>query len=249
MVNREIYRTFETCQLAERVDVPLADFEWRGEDSQDKRIRQLLRLVSSYHPYTAGHQIRVARLVLSMAQRMRFTVERVKIITRAALIHDVGKIEVPLKILNKPQSLSTGEYEKVQTHVSAGCNLLRRAGIDARIIELVEQHHERLDGTGYPLGLKADEIKVGADIVALADAYDARHSGRPYSYPEDMEAVENEAMRLRALVHHPQVIDAFRDILERGEVTEVYSPSRIPLFLRKEEFQRMWGIDLNHRPC
>lgn len=225
------------------------DFEWGGGINQDRKVRQLLRIMNRYHEYTAGHQARVAKLVLAITQEMRFIVERIKIITRAALLHDVGKIGVPLEILNKPESLTAQEYEKVQTHVKVGCDLLQRAGIDPRIIELVQQHHENLDGTGYPFGLTADGKKVAADIVSLADTYDAENSDRPYPRSEGKETVKDEAIRLRTRLHYPQVIDAFRAIYNRGEVAEIYSPSRVPLFLRREEFQRMRSIRLNHRPC
>jgi len=138
------------------------------------------RIVEFRDPYTAGHQQRVAELAAEIARQMKLPEEKVEGIYFAGLIHDVGKIYVPSEILTKPGRISDIEFEIIKKHPQIGNEILRDMDFSWDIADIVLQHHERIDGTGYPFGLKADEILIEAKILAVADVFEAMSSHRPY---------------------------------------------------------------------
>jgi PAS domain S-box-containing protein len=137
-------------------------------------------IVEERDPYTAGHQRRVSEIAVRMAQAMSMPEVEVDEIRLASLIHDVGKVIVPTEILCKPGAISPMEYELLKTHAEAGHRILAAAHMDEPLPELVYQHHERCDGSGYPRGLTGDRILPGAKIIAVADVVEAMMSHRPY---------------------------------------------------------------------
>lgn len=143
--------------------------------------RELDRVVAVFDARVPGgrrHSRRVARLATELARSLGLERERVETIRRAAALHDIGKVEVPTEIIEKPGPLSDSEYTAVKGHSSAGAELLACLGDDTAAI--VRHHHERFDGSGYPDGLAGEEIPLGARIVAVADTFDAITSARPY---------------------------------------------------------------------
>ncbi len=140
----------------------------------------LSQLVEQRDPYTAGHQRRVATLAAAIAETMGLTSEQVAGITIGALVHDLGKISVPVEILSKPSQLSAIELRLIQEHPATGYQILAPLDFPWPVAEMVRQHHERMDGSGYPRGLKGDEILLEARIIAVADAVEAASSNRPY---------------------------------------------------------------------
>jgi hypothetical protein len=153
-----------------------------GGLSSNEQARLLERLVSGMEtrdPYLHGHSRRVARHSWMIAKRMGLPRAEVARIRVAAAIHDVGKIDTPKEILHKPGALTVEEYEVIKKHPSDGARMA--AGLrDAELTSMVRHHHERLDGTGYPSGLSAEEIPLGARIIAVADTFDAITAARPY---------------------------------------------------------------------
>jgi putative nucleotidyltransferase with HDIG domain len=135
---------------------------------------------TEFDPYTAGHQRGVAKIAVTIAQELGLDADTTKGIEVAAMLHDIGKIVVPAQILAKPAKLSAAEFELVKVHPQAGVDII--AGIDFPwpVATTILQHHERLDGSGYPSGLKGDEIDVGARVVMVADVLEAMTSPRPY---------------------------------------------------------------------
>ncbi|MCK7476170.1 MAG: HD domain-containing protein [Candidatus Moduliflexus flocculans] len=131
-------------------------------------------------PYTAGHQRRAAALAASIAGELGQPDSFVTGVEKAALVHDLGKIEVPAELLSRPGRLSPFEYRLVQVHAEAGYRILSKIQLPRPLAEIVYQHHERLDGTGYPRGLKGPEILPEARIIAVADIVEAVCSHRPY---------------------------------------------------------------------
>ncbi|QEY50630.1 HD domain-containing phosphohydrolase [Legionella longbeachae] len=137
--------------------------------------------VESRDSYTAGHQKRVALLSLNMATRANITNPHcLSAIYYGALIHDIGKIAIPMEYLVTPRRLTMNEYEIMKTHVAVGNKIIERMEFPWDIKSVVFQHHERMDGSGYPNGLKGDEITIPARIVAIADVYEAMSTNRPY---------------------------------------------------------------------
>ncbi len=148
--------------------------------SMEGTILAMGAMVEMRDPYTAGHERRVSELCVALAREMGLTESEVHGISLAATIHDLGKIQVPAEILAKPTKLTKNEYEIIKVHPQAGYDILKEIDFPWPIAQLVYQHHERLDGSGYPLGLQAAEILIGAKIMAVADTVEAMSSHRPY---------------------------------------------------------------------
>jgi PAS domain S-box-containing protein len=143
-------------------------------------IQAMVATVEARDPYTAGHQRRVANLAAAIARQMGLSNDIVDSIQLAGTIHDLGKISIPAEILSTPRKLTTIEFNIIKTHPSTGYDILKDIEFPWPIAQMVLQHHERLDGSGYPLGLKANEILLEAKIMAIADITEAISSYRPY---------------------------------------------------------------------
>jgi putative nucleotidyltransferase with HDIG domain len=143
-------------------------------------IRALAMALDARDPYTAGHSERVSVLSVAIGRSLRLRDEEIEIIRLGALLHDIGKIGVPDAVLLKPMALTPAEFDIIKQHPGAGARILQSVPFLAPHIPIVELHHERPDGRGYPLGLRGDEIPVAARIVHVADAYDAMTSERAY---------------------------------------------------------------------
>ncbi|MDO9545455.1 MAG: PAS domain S-box protein, partial [Pelolinea sp.] len=143
-------------------------------------IHTIAATVEIRDPYTAGHQKRVSELAATIASEMHLTEQQVEGVRMAGLIHDLGKIQVPAEILSKPGQLSEIEFQIIQTHPQVGYDLLKEIEFPWPIAQMVYQHHEKMNGSGYPQGLKGDEILLEARILAVADIVEAMSSHRPY---------------------------------------------------------------------
>jgi putative two-component system response regulator len=155
-------------------------------------IEAFARLIESKDPYTAGHQLRVSRLSAAIAKVLGFPEEEVEQIRMAAMIHDIGKIYVPVEFLNKPGRLNPSEWNIVKMHAQIGHDILNPIDFPFPIHEIILQHHERIDGSGYPMGLKESEIKREAKIIAVADVAEAISHHRPYRPAKGFEEAINE---------------------------------------------------------
>ena len=151
----------------------------RSGPDQIQTLQKLAAALEARDPYTHGHSRRVARLSAAIAKELGLTKQMIKQIRTAAAVHDVGKLGVPLKIINKPGTLTAEEFEIVKTHAARGAELVATAG-DRELTAIVRHHHERLDGQGYPDRLAGLNIPLGARIIAVADTFDAITSSRSY---------------------------------------------------------------------
>jgi len=168
-------------------------------------------------PYTAGHQFRVAELSRAIAEEMGFSAEQIHGLKVAALLHDIGKgLFVPAEILTKPGKLTHWEMALIKVHPQAGYEILKNVDFPWPVADAVRQHHERLDGSGYPQGLKGDEILMEAKIIAVADVIEAMSSHRPYrpslGFAAALEEIESQKGRL----YDPKVVEACLRIFSRG---------------------------------
>jgi HD-GYP domain-containing protein (c-di-GMP phosphodiesterase class II) len=143
------------------------------EKALETTIRTLGLTTEMRDPYTAGHQRRVADLACAVAKETHLAEESIRGIRAAGLVHDIGKLSIPAEILSKPSALSPIEFSLVRQHAQAGCDILKEIVFPWPVAEMVLQHHERLDGSGYPQGLKGGEIVLGARILAVADVVEA----------------------------------------------------------------------------
>jgi len=166
------------------------------------------RAVGARDPYTAGHQQRVAQLARSIAQELELDADRIDGLRLGATIHDIGKIYLPAEILAKPAKLTDIEYELIKSHAQVGYDILKDIEFPWPIADIAHQHHERLDGSGYPQGLKGDEICLEARIVAVADVVEAMASHRPYRPSLGVDAALQEIKSKRGKFYDPDAVDA-----------------------------------------
>ena len=171
-------------------------------------IAAIAATVEARDPYTAGHERRVAVLAAAIAREMGLPEETVHGIALAASIHDLGKIRVPAEILSKPGKLNPIEYELVKVHSQTGYDIIKDVQFTLPIAQMVLQHHERLDGSGYPQGLKDGQILLEAKILAVADVVEAMLSHRPYRPGLGAEAALEEITRQRGVFYDPVVVDS-----------------------------------------
>lgn len=158
----------------------LASAEAEAEATYLGAVRALAAALDARDPYTAGHSERVSRFAVAMGEEMKLDFDAKETLRLGALLHDIGKIGVPDEVLRKPGALTPEEFEAIKTHPSAGARILRSIPFLAPHIPIVELHHERPDGQGYPYGLRGEEIPLAARIVHVADAFDAITSARAY---------------------------------------------------------------------
>lgn len=178
------------------------------QQSLEGTVHTIAGMVELRDPYTAGHQARVGSLAAAIAEQMGLPKEQVQAIHLASSVHDLGKIQIPAEILSKPGKLSDIEYRLIMTHAQAGYDILKDISFNWPIAQMVLQHHERLDGSGYPQQLKGDAIMLEARILGVADVVEAMSSHRPYRAALGMEAAMQEISELRGVLFDPQVVDA-----------------------------------------
>ena len=175
-------------------------------------------MVEVRDPYTSGHQSRVAEIASAIAVEMKLDHDTIEGIDLAARIHDIGKIGTPAEILSRPTNLSPMEWELIKIHAQAGADIIRGITFPWPVAEMIVQHHERLDGSGYPSGLRGEEICLGARIIAVADTVEAMSSHRPYRPALGVEAAVGEIMNGRGGRFDPAVVDACVDLVQSGRI-------------------------------
>ncbi|HUN56126.1 MAG TPA: PAS domain S-box protein [Smithella sp.] len=171
-------------------------------------IQVMVSAIEMKDPYTAGHQIRSADLARAIALEMELPPEKVDGIRMAGSIHDIGKLSIPSEILSKPTKLSALEYSLIKEHPKSGYEMLRNVESPWPLADIVYQHHERMNGTGYPGGLKGDEILMEARILAVADVVEAMASHRPYRPSLGIEAALEEIENNKGILYDPAAADA-----------------------------------------
>jgi PAS domain S-box-containing protein/putative nucleotidyltransferase with HDIG domain len=160
-------------------------------------------------PYTSGHQKKVAKLAAAISRKLKMDEEKVNAISTAALIHDIGKISIPISILSKPTTLTDIEFAMIKTHSQLGFDITKEIDFLGNLLsDIILQHHERLDGSGYPNGLKDEDILFEAKIVAVADVVEAMASHRPYRPSLGIDQALKEIEKNKGKLYDPGVVDA-----------------------------------------
>ncbi len=197
-----------------------AEAEQRIRSALEGTIQVVAETIEKRDPYTAGHQKRVTRLAVAIAQKLRLSDEQVEGIRVAATLHDIGKISIPAEILSKPGKLSREEYGLIQEHPSIAHALLKGIAFPWPVADIILQHHERLDGMGYPRGLTAEDgILLEARILAVADVVEAMATHRPYRPSLGIEAALEEIEAKSGAEFDPDVVDACVELFASGEFT------------------------------
>jgi PAS domain S-box-containing protein/putative nucleotidyltransferase with HDIG domain len=200
-----------------RAEEKLRDSFTKLTKTFEQTVESLSSIVEMRDPYTAGHQVRVAKLACEIASELGMSEEQVNAIRTAALIHDIGKIIVPTEILNKPGKLSVLERSFVEAHAQASYEILKTIEFTLPIVDIVMQHHEKLDGSGYPQGLSGDSILKETRVLTVADIVEAMASHRPYRPALPLKMALEEISSHRGTRYDADVVDAcLRLFLENG---------------------------------
>ena len=184
-------------------------------------VKALGLLTEKRDPYTAGHQHRVALLAMAIGRKLGLTEKELEIIHVAGLLHDIGKIAVPVELLAKPSKLTTLETQLIKSHPQAGFDIIKdipfveSLGKDVSIIVL--QHHERLDGSGYPGGLKDDDLELETKILSVSDVVEAMSSHRPYRAAIDISITKAEIADGSKILYSPECVDACLQLIEEND--------------------------------
>lgn len=195
-------------EVIEERTVELRRSEQKLRQNLFDSVSALASIVEMRDPYTAGHQRRVAQLAVAIANGMQLPENQVEGIYLAGVLHDVGKIQIPAEILSKPGRLNPLEFALIKEHALHGHEILKTIDFPWPIAEVILQHHERLDGSGYPRSLKGTDILVEAKIIAVADVVESMISHRPYRPSLGIDAALEEIERGRAQLYDPTVVDA-----------------------------------------
>jgi putative nucleotidyltransferase with HDIG domain len=177
-------------------------------------VETLVRTIQAKDQYTAGHSTRVSRYALMIAERLGLSTKDKHHLYLAAMLHDIGKIGVPDDLLNRPGRLSDEEMERVRNHVQVGASMIEMLGEMHPIVPLIRHHHECYDGSGYPDGLKGEQIPLISRIIAVADMYDAMTSDRPYRKRRNHQMAVDEIISTSGTKIDPNVANVFLEVLK-----------------------------------
>lgn len=184
----------------------------------DQTMRTMSSFVDAKDEYTAGHSNRVASIARILAKRMDYDKEQLRQVYYCGLLHDSGKVGIPDGILNKPGKLNDAEFEMIKTHSTIGYKMLESLSLVPMAATAARSHHERYDGSGYPDGLKGEEIPEIARILCVADAFDAMSTTRIYRKAMDREYILGQFEAYRGTQFDPAVVDVFLKAVEDGEI-------------------------------
>jgi putative nucleotidyltransferase with HDIG domain len=173
-----------------------------------KVMKSLLNKLKQHDLYTYMHSLRVAELSVEISKYLGLSDKEQKVIHLGGLLHDIGKLEVDPQILNKPEKLTFDEWTLIQNHTVIGYTMLQNYGYEMGFSYIALFHHERCDGSGYPFGLKQEAIPLEAQIVALADSFDAMVTQRPYSNAKTTEQALNELIMEKGVLFLPKIVDS-----------------------------------------
>jgi len=215
----ELATTFNT--MSDELEHFVEDLKRAAEENKALfmgSIQMLAGAVDEKDPYTRGHSDRVTKYSLLIAEEMGEDAEFLEILRVSAQLHDVGKIGIEDGILKKPGALTPEEFEIMKTHTSKGANILRPVPQLREMLPGIELHHESLDGSGYPYGLKGDEIPLLARVIAVADTFDAVTTNRPYQKAFDPGEAVNILRKLSGKRLDPKAVDALLTVFQRGDI-------------------------------
>ncbi|MEA3507665.1 MAG: transporter substrate-binding domain-containing protein [Synergistota bacterium] len=215
-----IYRDISKRKQAEREILASREEIGRSLGRMQRIWEQTIDVLSTAaetrDPYTAGHQRRVAALAIAIAREMGLSAQTIQAVSLAARIHDIGKINIPAEILSKPGKLGEVEFGLIKTHPQAGYEIIQGIEMPWPVAEVVRQHHERLDGSGYPRGLQGEEILPESHIVIVADVVEAMSSHRPYREAKGIESALAEIESGTGVRYDPEVAKACLKLFREG---------------------------------
>jgi putative nucleotidyltransferase with HDIG domain len=186
---------------------------FRQISNEISSLMEIVKQVEEKDCYTVMHSDRVANYAIKIAKKLKFNKEQLEKLSLSACLHDIGKINVPEEILNKPGRLTKEEYEIIKKHPADGAEMLKDTNY-TELVPIIEQHHERLNGSGYPKGLKGEEILLEAKIIAVCDTFDAMTEDRSYRRALDNDFAINEIKSLIDTHFDKEVVEIFEEVLK-----------------------------------
>ena len=201
----------------EELEQMVAARTFQLKQALDGIVHAIAATVEIRDPYTAGHQLRVARLAHAIAKEMELSEFKAEGIRIAGTVHDLGKISVPAEILSRPGRLTEAEFSIIKTHSQTGYNILKDIEFPWPIAQIVLQHHERMDGSGYPQGLSGEGILLEARILAVADVVEAMASHRPYRPSLGLDRALEEIRGNKGTLYDPEVVDVCLKLFVKKE--------------------------------
>ncbi|MBU2496266.1 MAG: PAS domain S-box protein [Candidatus Omnitrophica bacterium] len=204
---RAVLGNFKDVTDIKQVEKELQQSYKRLQKTMEGTINTIGNIVETRDPYTAGHQKRVSQLTTFIAQEMKLPQDKIEGMRIASLIHDIGKISIPAEILSKPTNLTKIEIEIIKSHPQISHNIIQEIEFSWPVAQIVLQHHERMDGSGYPKGLKGNDILLEARIMAVADVVEAMSSHRPYRPALGIDKALEEISQNRGILYDSEIVD------------------------------------------
>ena len=202
-----LYTTIEIAFYKRKMENRVKEREERLRKNLEETVNALSLAVEMRDPFTAGHQRRVTNLACTIAEEIGLPEEQLDGLRLAGPVHDVGKIQVPAEILVKPHHLSETEFFMIKMHPQIGYDILKSIKFSAPVGQIILQHHERIDGSGYPAGLSGDEILLEARILGVADVVEAMSSPRPHRGAFDINTALEETSKYKGSLYDPEIVD------------------------------------------
>jgi len=204
--------TFSDITQRKRAEMQLKKYWEDQRKAMEGVVEAMAFTIETRDPYTAGHQRRVTKLAVKIAREMKLEQDKIEGIRMAGTLHDIGKIYIPAEILSKPGKISEVEYNMIKTHPKVGADILKSIEFPWPVADIVRQHHERMDGSGYPDGLSGEEILLEARVLAVADVIEAMASHRPYRAALSLEDALNEINKHKGILYDEKAADAAIEI-------------------------------------
>ena len=183
-----------------------------------RNIDDLIKQAEPRDTHHFDHQDRVAHLACAIGEKLSLHMQTLRGLSMAAMLHDIGMVTIPESVFGKPGELTDSEFELLKQHPETGCNMLKAVDFLWPVAEIVRQHHEHFDGTGYPRGLTDAEILDEAKILAVADTVEAITSTRPYRPAANLKEAIEEVERRSGTYYEPDVVEAFLKLVSNGEL-------------------------------
>ena len=214
---RAIFGTFKDITEIRQVQKELQQSYEKLQKTMEGTINIVAKIVETRDPYTAGHQLKVSKLATAIAREMKLSPDKIEGIRIASLVHDIGKISIPAEILSKPTKLNEIEYSLIKDHSQIGYDILKTIDFPWPVAKIVIQHHEKINGSGYPQSLKDNKILLEARIMGVADVVEAMSSHRPYRPALGLDKALEEISQNKGILYDPEVVDACLNLFkEKG---------------------------------
>lgn len=222
LVSERTKKLNEELSMRQKIEEELKISNTKLQKTLRGTINTLASIVEIGDPYTSGHQKRVAELSKAIALKLGLDKDMIKTVSTASIIHDIGKITIPQSILSKPGKLSEIELSLIQTHSQSGYDMIKNIEFNGPIADIILQHHERLDGSGYPNGLKGKDIIIEARIVGVADVVEAMSSHRPYRPALGIDEAIKEITKNKGKLYDTKIVDIFLELISDKSFTLKY---------------------------